>query len=91
MDRQLVGATSRMRFSVVLLGVFAALAAVGMYGVVAYSVAARTPEIGLRLALGAKREDVFQLVVGDGLLLCLAGLLISIPSALSATRCSPVF
>jgi putative ABC transport system permease protein len=57
-----------------------------MYGVVAYSVAARTREIGVRLALGANREDVFRLVVGDGLLLCFAGLLIGIPSALAATR-----
>jgi len=90
MDQQLASSTSRLRFSAVLLAVFAALAlalaAIGMYGVVAYSVAARTREIGIRLALGAKREDLFKLVIGDGLLLCFAGLAIGIPSALVATR-----
>ena len=62
------------------------LAGVGVYGVVAYSVAARTHEIGIRMALGASRSDVLKLVVGDGLLLCAAGLMVGIPVGLLVTR-----
>ena len=90
MEQQLARATSRTRFSAVLLGVFGALAlglaGVGVYGVVAYSVAARTHEIGIRMALGASRSDVLKLVVGDGLLLCAAGLMVGIPVGLLVTR-----
>ena len=78
------------RFSMILVGVFAGLAvvlaAIGIYGVMAYSVAQRSHEIGIRMALGARREDVLKLVVGDSLRLCLAALLLGIPSALAATR-----
>ncbi|HKW97000.1 MAG TPA: ABC transporter permease [Bryobacteraceae bacterium] len=90
MDQQLAGATSRTRFNAVLLGMFAALAlvlaSVGIYGVVAHSVAARTREIGIRMALGADTCDVRRLVVGDGLLVALAGIAAGIPAALAATR-----
>ncbi|HEX8879277.1 MAG TPA: ABC transporter permease [Candidatus Acidoferrum sp.] len=73
-----------------LLAVFAVLAvvlaAVGLYGVVSYLVAERTHEMGIRMALGAKRSDVFSLVVKQGLRLTLGGTLIGIPCALAAAQ-----
>jgi putative ABC transport system permease protein len=78
---------AQQRFSMLLLGVFAAialfLAAVGLYGVVSYSVSQRTQEIGLRLAIGAQRRDVMRLVVGGGLKLALIGVVIGIGGALA--------
>ena len=73
-----------------LLAVFAALAvvlaAVGLYGVVSYLMAQRTHEMGIRMALGANRVDVFSLVVKQGLRLTLVGTFIGIPCALGAGR-----
>ena len=72
------------------MAIFAALAmtlaAVGIYGVMSYAVAQRTSEIGVRMALGAARQDVFRLVVGDGLRACRLGVLIGLAGAFLIAR-----
>jgi predicted permease len=81
---------SQQRFPMILLGAFAALALllapVGIYGVISYSVAQRIHEIGIRMALGANKRDVFRMVVGQGLALALAGLAIGVVAALILTK-----
>jgi len=78
------------RFLLLLVGSFAGvaltLAAVGIYGVVAFSVTRRTQEIGVRVALGAQRRDVLRLVVGEGARLAVAGAAIGIAASLAVTR-----
>ena len=78
------------RFSLLLIGMFAVIAvilsAVGLYGVLATAVRQRTPEIGVRMALGAAPAGIFKLVVGHGLRLTAAGLAIGVLAALGLTR-----
>jgi len=90
MDAVVADANAQPRFEMLLLAVFAAvalaLAAVGIYGVMSYSVSRRTHEIGIRLSLGASRADVLRLVVRQGMALALAGSLAGMVGALLLSR-----
>jgi len=90
MDGVVAEANAQPRFEMLLLSIFATvalvLAAVGIYGVMSYSVSRRTHEIGVRMSLGANRKDVLLLVVRHGMMLALGGLAAGIAGALVLSR-----
>jgi ABC-type antimicrobial peptide transport system permease subunit len=90
MEELVSASIAQRRFSMLLLGVFAAiallLAAVGIYGVISYSVAQRASEIGVRMALGAQSRDVIKMVLREGMLLALIGVGIGLVAAFALAR-----
>ena len=90
METNMAASVSQPRFRAWLIGIFAALAlvlaGVGVYGVMSYSVTQRTSEIGVRVTLGARPEDVFRTVVGEAVRLALLGVFIGFAAATALTR-----
>jgi putative ABC transport system permease protein len=90
MEEYISSSVAAPRFNTTLLSIFAAVALVltiiGLYGVMSYSVAQRTNEIGIRMALGAQSRDVLGLIVKDGLKMVAIGLVLGISGALALTR-----
>ena len=90
MDEVVVGTTARESFNMLLLSIFGAsalvLASIGIYGLMAYSVQQRTQEMGIRMALGADRSRIRNLVVWQGMQLTIAGVVVGICAAFGLTR-----
>ena len=90
MDQVVARSIAPQRFNMLLIGAFAgvglALTAIGIYGVMSYSVAQRTNELGIRIALGAQAVDVLKLIVRNGLTLTLIGIAVGLGGAFALTR-----
>ena len=89
-DEYLSRALARPRFNAMLLSIFAGtallLTAIGIYGVMAYSVSQRTSEIGIRIALGAGKTSIFRLVVGQAMAIVAISVVVGVAGAFAATR-----
>jgi len=90
MEERLESASAQTRSMMLLIGAFSAtalvLAVVGIYGVIAYSVAQRTQELAIRIALGASNADILRLVIGNGLRLAFAGIIIGLAASFALTH-----
>ncbi len=90
MEEHVTSSVSRQRFYATLLGVFAAvalvLAAVGLYGVIAYAVGQRTHELGVRVALGATADRISRMVIGEGIVVTVAGVVVGLAASLAGAR-----
>jgi ABC-type antimicrobial peptide transport system permease subunit len=90
MEQVISNSLAARRFSMILLGIFAGLAlllsTIGIYGVISYLVGQRTQEIGIRVALGARRSDVLRMVLGHGMNMAMLGVLIGVGASLALTR-----
>jgi putative ABC transport system permease protein len=90
MEQRISRSVMQRRFNMLLLIIFAgvalSLATVGIYGVVSYSVSQQTREIGIRMAMGAQRQDVLKLVIGQGLMYTVIGVALGVAGAFGLTR-----
>jgi putative ABC transport system permease protein len=95
MEDNMAATVAQPKFRTWLIGIFAALAlalaAVGIYGVMSYSVAQRTSEIGIRLTLGAQRSDIVGAILGEGLRFAVIGVVLGLAGGMAITRLLKAF